>query len=264
MPSFEKSSHETKWIKVKFISVIWAQSQRGLNTREAKRIAEELDPDAFGTIQVTKPNGKGVYHCVDGQTRVAAVRMLWGEEEMVPCNILPVKDPRRAADIFTKINSGRSKPHAIELFHVAVTAGHEAEVAVNKLVTSLSYRVEKVSSSKEGTITAIGICLKVYHRFGLNTLRDVLIVIQGTWGMIRSSVDSSIISGYASILGKHRHIDHSRLMDRMKKDYSPERLIGAARGLRETYGGSIGDNVARVIEITYNHGLKSKKIGDEP
>lgn len=261
MSSFTKTDHTTRWIPVKEISVVWAQSQRPLNEKEMKRIADEFDPDAFGTVQVSLPNGKGVYHCIDGQTRVGAVKLLWGEDEKVPCNILNAKDPARAAHLFSLMNTGRTKPQILDRFRVAVTAGYETEVAVNKLLGGLGYKVGL--DGNDGTLSAVGACMTVYRRYGGERLRDALIVIQGTWGKARDSVDGGLISGYAMFLDRHdAAVNRQRLVDRISKRYTPGRLLGAAKSAREVWRGTVADNVVRLLVSTYNSGLRNGRLED--
>lgn len=262
MPKFSKPDHTTRWIPVKQISVVWANAQRNLNEREVQRIIDDFDADAFGTVQVTLPNGKDMHHCIDGQTRVEAVRRMYGDDEKVPCNVLDAKEPARAADLFSKMNTGRTKPQLIERFQVAVTAQYEVEVAINKLLTGMGYKVG--ADGRDGTLSAVGVCTTVYKRYGADALRDALLVIQGTWGKERESVDGAIIMGYAMFLNKHgKQIDRHRLVNRMSKQYTPARLIGAAKSAREVWRGSVASNVVRVLLSSYNHGLKSKRLEDQ-
>ena len=259
MTKLSKSEQVVKWIPVKNICVVWAHAQRGYNERAAERIAAEFDPDAFGTIQVTLPNGEGFYHCVDGQTRVGAIRSMWGENEQVPCNVINAKDPARAADVFSKMNTVRKGPNVIERFNVAVTAGYEAEVRVNKLLHGLGYRV--VKSEGPGVMRAVGTCVSIYKSMGPGTLRDALLVIQGTWGKDQGAVDAAIVRGFAMFLAQHGHqIDKQRLVDRVSKGHTPGQLLSRATDIRQVYRGTLASNVVRVLVELYNRGLRSGRI----
>src|SRR5215469_8065840 len=99
-PAFNQDKQTITWIRVKNLSVVWVQAQRPLDPKFAREIADNFDPEMFGTIAVTLPNGKGMYHIIDGNHRRAAVEHLWGSEEMVPCEIFQASDPARAARIF--------------------------------------------------------------------------------------------------------------------------------------------------------------------
>lgn len=261
--AFNRSEHATKWIPVKDISVVWAAAQRGLNEREAKRIADEFDPDAFGVISVSLPNGAGHYHCIDGQTRVTAVKMLWGEKESVPCNVIQAEEPAIAAEIFLKMNAGRNRPGALDLFKVGVAAGRKTEVAVDKLIGGLGYRIGM--DYQDGTISAVSALKLVYTRYGAEVLKDTLLVIQGTWGRDRDSTTGAIIQGYARLLNEHgSSVDRQKLVNKIAKKMTPGNLLARARAAREMFGGSLSENVVRVLVTTYDYGLKHGRLsGDD-
>jgi hypothetical protein len=261
MTGFNRNEHGTKWIAVKEISVVWAQAQRGLNEREAKRIAEQFDPDAFGTVTVTMPNGNGVYHCIDGQTRVAAVKIALGEDQAVPCNVISAADPKKAADIFSKMNGGRSKPNSMERFRVAVTAGYPVETAVANLLKQLEYHVGL--GGQDGTFRAVVTACAIYRKHGFERLRDALIMLRATWGMEPTAVDSIILNGYVEFMSRyHNEFDGKRLIQKMQKEYSPSRLLGAAKGHGEIMKMSRAASVCALMLLTYNEGLHKKhKLG---
>src|SRR5262245_50479388 len=98
---------EITYIPAKNISVIWRQSQREYDDRWAQEIADNFDPGKFEPVIVTKPNGVGIYHAIEGQHRTKAVEKLWGPSEMVPSRIVGEADPARAAEIWLGINAGR-------------------------------------------------------------------------------------------------------------------------------------------------------------
>lgn len=258
MSTFE-TTHNTKWIAVKNLSVVWATAQREYNERHAQKIADAFDPDLFDDLVVTLPNGDGIYHVVDGQHRMAAIRSLYGEEEMVPCRIVNAKDPARAAVIFDKINTGRRLPSGIEKFRVRVTAGSETEVAINKVVTWLGCRIEQ--GNGPNSIRATAALLNVHNSFGLDVLKESLVTIRGTWAHDKGAMEGPIIEGFGALIGQHRgHLDWKRLRDVTAKTYTPGRLLGQAKADRETLGGRVSDGVRRVLVRNYNHGIRTGKL----
>ena len=255
-----KSDQVTKWIAVKYLNVVWATAQKPFDIREADRIAKEFDPDAFGVIVVTLPDGQGIYHVVDGQTRTAAIRSLWGPNEQVPCLVINATTPKEAADKFMKYNTLRRGPSVIARFNVSVQAGYEVEVGVDKLLKDLGYRVVKADG--EGIIRAVGTCVAVYKSMGPAILRDALLLIQGTWGKDQASVDASIIRGYAIFLSAYGYqkIDKQHLVDAVKKKHTPGNIMHEARDIRQVYGGTLADNIVRNLVEIYNRRLRSGRI----
>lgn len=259
MSTFVENAHSTQWIAIKNLSVVWATAQREFNERHANRIAASFDPDLFDDLVVTLPNGDGIYHVVDGQHRMAAIRSLYGEDERVPCRIVTAKDPARAAIIFDKINTGRRAPSGLEKFKVRVTAGAETEVTINKVVTHLGYRIE--SGTSQNSIRATGALLNVHNQFGLEVLKEALSQIRTIWRDDKGAVEGPIIEGFGSLVGAHRrHMDWVRMRDKTASNYTPGRLLGQAKADKETLGGRISDGVRRVLIRNYNHGLKVGKL----
>lgn len=260
MSSFVAGAHSTKWIPVKNLSVVWATAQREFNERHSKKIADSFDPDLFDDLVVTLPNGDGIYHVVDGQHRMAAVRSLWGEDEQVPCRIVDAKDPARAAAIFDKINTGRRMPSGIEKFRVRVTAGSETETAINKIVTNLGCRIE--AGSDPNVIRAVSALLNVHNSFGLEVLKETLVSIRTTWRDDKGALEGPIIEGFGSLIGAHRgHLDWKRLREKTGNTFTPGRLLGQAKGDKESLGGRISDGVRRVLIRNYDQGIRTGKLG---
>lgn len=252
---FHEDAHTTKWIPVKDLSIVWATAQREFNVRHAKKISDTFDPDLFDDLVVTLPNGDGVYHVVDGQHRKAAIQELYGEDERVPCRIVNVTDPARAAEIFDRINTSRKAPSSIEKFKVRVTAGYEDEVAINKLINSFGYRVAHQTAAN--TIRAVGSLQYVHKSYGLEVLKETLMTIKGTWDADGHALDGPIIQGYGALIAEHRkHLDWKRMREQISIKFTPGRLLGHAKTEREIRGGSMGDAVRSVLIRTYNQGIK--------
>lgn len=261
MSTFGENAHSTKWIPIKNLSVVWATAQREFNERHASKIASAFDPDLFDTLVVTLPNGDGIYHVVDGQHRMAAIRSLYGEEEQVPCRVVSAKDPARAAVIFDKINTGRRLPSGIEKFRVRVTAGAETEVAINKVVSMLGYRID--ASPDANCIRATAALINVHNVFGLEVLRETLSTIRTTWRDDKGATEGPIIEGFGSLIGEHRgHLDWKRLREKTALNYTPGRLLGQAKADKETLGGRLADGIRRVLIRNYNQGLRAGKLGE--
>lgn len=255
--TFDRKTHKIEWIPVGKISVIWAQAQRPLNEKHAREIADNFDPEMFGTLSVTLPNGDGIFHAIDGRHRKTAVEMMgWGPDQKVPCEVFHASDPARAAKLFDKINSARKTPQPIDLFKVRVTAGDEAEVAVNKIVIVNGLRV--ASSQTERSISCVAALVAVYRSCGGEVLDETLKIVLATWGPDRHALVAPIIRGYAEFVAEHRnHFQVVRLRDNIAKKFTPGRFVGAAKTAREIEGSSVAIAVKHLLEIHYNKGLKA-------
>ena len=260
MTAFDASAISYEMIAVKWLIIKWSEAQRRLKSdAHATNIAANFDPEKFGTIVVTLPDDRGFYHVIDGFNRVQAVMIAWNDkEQMVPCQVLPIKDPIRAAQIFLGLNRGRKPVTAIDNFRVGVRAGDPDKVEINKIIKGLGYRVDPHNNKTEGCISAVGALSSVYHRFGPGILKSTLEVLQATWGLDSNAVSSPHIQGYAYFLAQYGDkANWGRLKDVIQKRFTPGQLLGAARTLRESQRNGLNDAVVHVILNAYNRGLKN-------
>lgn len=253
-----KSQRPVKWIPAKDLDVAWIESQRPLNKSKVAAIQNDIDPDALGVICVAPLGDKGgrkTYHIIDGQHRVAAVKGAWGEHQQVPCQVIEeAKTPQEAAEIWLVVNNERSKPNSFERFEVALTAGRELETAVNLIINASPFHLGK------GGVTAVNVCSKIYRNQGGETLGWCLEIAHQCWGGEQQSVQAGILDGLALFVKKFRgegkNFDDKRLVLKVSQRYTGSSLIGSARAARETFGGSIASNVARVMAQAYNKKIR--------
>jgi hypothetical protein len=224
-------------------------------------IADNFDPDMFGVLYVTKPDGNGIYHVVEGQHRKSAVELLFGANEKVPCMVLDAIEPARAAEIFLTINGRRKNPSPVATFKVAVTAGHETEVSVDRIVRKAGYRIE--SHTQDKTISAVQALVAIHKQHSGKVLETTLQVIQATWGMDHNAVIAPILRGYALFLGAFGHqANLGRLKEVIAKKYTPGRLLASAKTVREAEGGTMPDTIKKMLTSNYNRGLRAGQLDE--
>jgi hypothetical protein len=249
---------EHAYIAVKHISVVWVQSQRPYSRKWAEEIRDNLDPDLFFPICVTKADANGTYHVVDGQHRKSALEMAYGLDEKCPCMVVNADNPAKAAKIFQKLNKVKSQSKVTQ-FKIAVTAKDETEVKVNAIVLAAGYHIDSHRSEK--AISAVSALSAVYQKSSADILKTTLQVIQATWGWDPAAVVGPIIQGYGAFLTLYAaKVDFKRLRECMAKRYSPGKLQGSAKSAREVSGGTHSDAIRRIITATYNRGLRKHQL----
>lgn len=254
--AFDKEEINIRWIPVGKLFVKWSNAQRKEKIiTHAKKIAGSFDPDKFGVLTVSMPDENGYHHVIDGVHRSTAVKLLWGDDEKVPCQILPTKDPVRAAEIFLGLQSRRAVS-PIDNFRVSVQAGNPDSININKVVRGLGYRIE--NSQADGCISAVGALKGTYLRYGPEVLRDALALIQATWGLNATAVNKPIILAYGQIVGSHfNRLNYGRVKETMAKRFPhPDKLLGLVRGVKELTGASAPEAIYKTIVDNYNRGLK--------
>jgi hypothetical protein len=250
-PSFSRKDHTLTWIAVGDLTVAWPEAQRALSERKAKNIAESFSPDLFGTLTVS-PVANGKYHVDDGWTRASAVRMLYGDNERVPCVIVPAGTAAAAARVFYEMNGQRSKPTAMERFITGVTGNYNDECAVKEIVDCQGLSVEL--AQRDGAISAVGSLLSIYRQYGEDGLRDVLMFIKDTWGKDSAGFNGYLLRGVALFLAQPEVTKTDKLAKKVSRKFTPGRLLGAAKASREAFGGSMPRAVAAIIQEAYAPG----------
>jgi ParB-like nuclease domain len=248
---------ETKevYVAVKYLSVIWRNAQRPYQEAWAKKIADNFDTDKFDPPVITKPNGAGYYHIVEGQHRVGAVKIIFGENEQLKCRMVNAQDPARAAEIFLGISAGRKAIKPVAKFLVAVTAMREPETTINKLVAKMGYRI--MASKADFCISAVSALVSVHERQGMMILQATLGVLDKSWRGDAAAFQGDIVKGYAVFINEfHTALDNKRLQDVVPKAFSPNQLLSASRLYADQHNESLLEGISEVLRSKYNRGLK--------
>lgn len=261
MKHIEKLTTEIVYISIENLSVVWAQAQRPYNEKWAKEIAEDFDPDKFDPPVITKPNGVGHYHVVEGQHRTKAAELALGKGQKIPCRIVDAEDPARAAEIWLGINSGRKATKPIQHFMIAVVAGREPENEINELIKKLGYRIS--TTKNEYSISAVSALKQIYQRFGKALLHATLVVLHKTWEGDSQAFGGDLLKGYALFINEWRSMDHKRLIEVIKSGVrgvaaTPHQLLTASRTYAEQMQMSLSEAISEELRRRYNKNLKEE------
>ena len=257
-PKFNKATAKQVWLPLHLLHVKWPQAQRTPSDTKIKKIADELDLDLIDVIHVSLPVPTK-HHVCDGWHRCCALRIRGFDNDAVPCIIHPIADAAACAKLFHELNLNRNPPTAVDKYVTGVTAGYDNYVAVDTIVKAVGYIVK--NETGEGVIRAAGALMLTNKRFGGETLKWSLETIRDTWDKDENSMDAGIINGYGVFIAQHdRDLDYQRLITRVSKNFTPGRLLGAARSRRDVLRGSVANAVAQILADTYNAGLRGKRL----
>jgi hypothetical protein len=254
---------EIVYIPVKQLSVTWVQTQRPYNEKWARTIADELDPDKFDPIIVTKPNGENIYHIIEGQHRRHALEMYAarlsptgrGDSEQAPCRIVADANPARAAEIWLGINSGRKAVRPIHGFKIAVVAEREPEVAINQLVVNNHFTIAE--QKRKNNISAVSALKIIFERHGRMTLNNVLKSVRLLWDGDPQSVTAPMLKGFGIFIHEFgTHIDNKRLVAKVGEKWSPFKLAEAAEARKSAANERLDEAISELLIREYNKGLR--------
>jgi hypothetical protein len=251
------------YIPIKHLSVVWVQAQRPYDERWAKSIADDFDPDKFDPIVVTKPNGEGIYHIIEGQHRRHALRMFAArcngvtspDDEQAPCRVIDEADPARAAEIWLGINAGRKPVPPIVKFNVAVIANRPIEVAINRCIHRVGFKVS--ANKQKDTISAVSALRMIYNRHGIITLEQTLKVLRYLWDGDPQAVTSPMLRGFAMFMNEFGdNVAQKRLRQQVGFEYSPYAFHQAAEARKVSTREPTDEAISELIIREYNKGLK--------
>ncbi len=239
--------------------------QRTCDYGRAQKIADELDMDALGIITVSRrPNGFN--HIVDGQHRVEGVRLARGDEQRVPCRIHFGLTREEEARLFRLLNN-TARPTAIDKFRIRVVEGEPVAVAISEVLGVHGWKVE--GSPVEGSFASVVAIERVWRREP-DAVERTIATITNAWGRTTKGSNGGIVEGIGLVYARFGDaVDDFALADKLSRfggksarDIAdrPARLIGAARGIAETYGWPVSKGVADLVVETYNKGRTTRAL----
>lgn len=248
---------ELIFVPAERLSVVWAQSQRPYNEAWAKKIAAEFDTDKFDPPVITKPNGVGYYHVVEGQHRVKGAEMAFGPKEQIGCRLVDAEDPARAAEIWLGINAGRKAIRPVQNFIVAVTANRKPQTEINTMVNKMNYKISQAKG--DHCICAVTTLIDIHNRFGKDLLLAVLVALDLTWPGDAAAFGGDLMKGYAAFINEFRSLIPKRLAESIHKKFSPGELLIAGRSFKDRRRITLSEGIFEALLQNYNKGLPEDK-----
>jgi hypothetical protein len=246
---------EIVFVPIKNLSVVWVQAQRPFNPKWSQKIADNFDTDKFDPPVITKPNGIGQFHIVEGQHRVHAAKIQFGENEQLRCRMVDADEPARAAEIWLGINAGRKAIQPVQKFIVAVTANREPETEINAIVNKLGYYVS--SAKTEKSISAVSSMIEVHQKYSRLVLIATLTILDKTWHGDASAFGGALIKGYALFINEFgAYLENKRLAEAICKAFTPAQLLAASRLYSEQNRVTVSEGISETLRLKYNRGMK--------
>lgn len=261
-------SRTIEWVSVRLIGKD-DSAQRPFKARRAEEIARNLDPDKLGLplVAVVGTPPRERYIALDGQHRIAAVRMALGEDQLVNCEVVRGLTIPQAAELFLGRNTA-APPHVLDKFRVAVTAGRPAETAINDMAVALGLRI--AGGAGDGTVGCVRTLVDLYRNDPNATdttdgmVPRVLRMALAAWGRADSSFQGDVLKGLGLTLTRYAGmIDEDTLVSKLSKLPSGAMgLLGRGRTYRQLHRGSVAHGVARAIVAIYNTGRRRYVLPD--
>jgi hypothetical protein len=250
----------TRWVPLGQMKVTPA-AQRKFQAAHAQEMADDFDLEALGypvlNYRTDPETGKKAWFIVDGQHRIAALRIIgFADDDVVECETYTGLTEAQEADLF--LRRARNKAiHPLDKFRIGVNAGREDECAIQRIVEGLDLRVGFGSNK----IAAVGTLTKIYGESGGSALGRTLLIIREAYG--ETGFSASMISGVGAVIRRYGlNVDTDRLVKALRA--APGGATGIEQGaavLVRSTGNSKAVCVGAEIVKFYNR-TRGKKLAN--
>lgn len=231
--------------------------QRTLDRNRASAMADNLDMAAIGVITVSH-RGNGSYHVVDGQHRVEALRLAGGDGEKIDCRVFDGLTLEDEAKLFRLLNNTKGL-QAIDKFRVRVVEGEPIAMFIEQILNKHGWKLAMGNGS--GTFAAVTAVERVWAR-DKEAVERTVVTLTRAFGHDAIAVHGSLVEGVGLVYARYGEaVDDKGLADRLARyPGGAARLIGAARGIAQTYRFTLSAGIADLVVELYNSGRKTKAL----
>lgn len=227
--------------------------QRELDESRAKVMSKHIDPDRVG-VPVVSLRRDGTMVALDGQHRITALCMAGRETTQVLCEVHEGLSLAQEAELFLKLNGGRTAVRVFDKFKARLVAGEPVAHEIQKIVHAAKLRIAKAPANN--CVCAIQSLEKVHLRKGnlAETLRVLVSWSDGDPGVY----DGMLIKDVSCFLAEHPDVDIDRLVLRLA-GYAPDRILSKIKRVQGTHD-DIPRSVAacKVFREIYNYRSRDK------
>lgn len=230
-------------------------AQREFKESQAEKYAANFDFEGMGFPVLNHRDGN--WYIVDGQHRIAALKLIGYADQKVQCECFEGLTEAQEADLFLT-RDDRRKVDSFERFHIAVTAGREVESDVTRIVHALGLSVSQ--NKVPGAIGSATTLVRTYERGGPKTLARTLKIIRD--GIGDEGFDQFIIGGVGLLCqrynGQLKDDDAIVKLQGLRKPVST--IYQKAGSLMERTGTSRQQATAAAVVEILNAGKGGKKL----
>lgn len=244
-----------QWIRIDDI-VPSPYGQRDFIPSWAATLAAKFDLEKMGIPVLNLRDG--VYYCVDGQHRLAALRDLGFGEDKVQCEVYEGLGPEEEADLFLARNYSK-QVKAFDRFRASVTARHEEEAEIDRILRSEGLHLGRERSS--GGVSAVTVLLKVYRKAGPEGLTKTLRILRDGYGF--HGLGAPLIEGLGLVIHRYNGaIEEERLVKTLADTPGGLNAVLVPAHRYRAAGYPLAVSIAGSFVDLYNRGRGGKKIAN--
>ena len=200
----------------------------------------------------------GWYWIIDGQHRVAAIKIWLGEWEgqQIECRVYKNLSEQEEAEMFLDLNVMLAV-RQIDKFRAALTARREDEINIEAIVRKNGLKISEDSS--DGSIACVATLLKVYRR-GAECLNRDLHIVNESFG--DSGLDADVLDGIGLLVSRYNgQLDDGKAIRALSSIRGGvNALRSRAERLRQQTGSQKAHCMAAAAVEIINKGRGGKKL----
>jgi hypothetical protein len=232
------------------------QRLEGVSKYRVGAIVEAFNPLALGTICVSQRED-GMLVVLDGAHRVAACKAR-GYRGFIDAEVFTGLSLQDEAAMFRLLNQS-AKPSAISSFLVRVVEGDPVAVDMSTILYEYGWHVRQ--SLAPGSFVAVTAGERVYRRVPLFDVaqprpglmfEDAVSLVTEPWQHDYRAANGLLLDGVGLLLARWSPaIDRKKLVHELALT-RPDTIVGQAKALRASMGGTVPGHVARVLVSLHN------------
>ncbi|HET6907849.1 MAG TPA: DUF6551 family protein [Mycobacteriales bacterium] len=242
-----------RWVAIAEMKVN-PRAQREFRPDKAAKIAAELDLEALGYPVVNRRDGH--YYIVDGQHRIAALKLIGYGDQQIQCDCLEGLTEAEEAELFLRRDE-RTAISTYDKFRIAITAEREVETDIDRIVRAQGLVVSRNKNTPHA-VSAVGTLRKVYTQAGPIALGRALRIIRDAYG--DAGLEAPVIHGIGLLCQRYNgRLNDELAVQRLSKlQGSVGALLASAEKQRLQSGNQKSQCVAAAAVDVINAGQRGK------
>lgn len=219
--------------------------QREIIPAHVTYLRNNWDPAAIGVIYLSK-RGDNLYHCIDGQNRVAAGQEI---DPTIIFNALVIEGltDERESELFIKFNEMRRGVQPYDRWQQHLGFQDPTYVELTQMLHKHGLDVGRAASANR--VAALTKITGLYKRYGLDSLDLALQVLSASWSRTSDSWLGTLIGSVTKLIYMNPRISLDHLIDILSKN-EPQQWDKMRAG--GSTGSDADNHIAREIAERYN------------
>ena len=232
--------------------------QRPLNERTVAALVRNWNKMLMEPLVVSYRDGR--YYVIDGQHRVAALRMIFKDQDtLVPCIVHTGLTYADEAELFYSLDQCKKKLSSAQSINALLQSGANAEVNdIKNLMKKRGFQWSLNDGSGDYKIRSTRTVIHAYRLLGRDAFRRLLDLLADTWRGDPASLSAMMLSGVSLFLKTYETeiIDHT--FTTRFSSIAPEEIVKKARTDLSTSRNDL--RCARALVKRYNTFLRRGKL----